>query len=432
MKRKILISLGIIIILLVVLPLIYIAYDRSLMPPAPVPQYTVPPFTHGEPWEQYATRFLKTSKKPNALEHYMKAFDQFTQSSVLFASEEITPIIKNGWTQPYPKAEEALQINQAVIKELMLGTQIKHCELPPTPFGYGTPFPNWLHLSVINSLLLLSGKKLEMINQPSSALDYYLAGVQFGKDFGQKDQEFISYLISIAMINKSNQQIRQLIARSTLTEADYRKIITELNRIDQEQTKFGDFLYEYEYHTRYPLINKPFKWYFTEAIQGGNRQSTILKRIKDRIIGIYVEMKIYLNQGRYLKQKYELAMLAKTKPYSDFVEFDWKQRGYPKYCYSMSYTRVLNESTFLRISQIQAAIQLYFLEKKQWPKGLDDLKPYFKSLPLDPFTDKPFLWSIDSAGKPFAYSVGPDFKNDSAKLFYDPTNGVISAGDVFP
>ena len=90
------------------------------------------------------------------------------------------------------------------------------------------------------------------------------------------------------------------------------------------------------------------------------------------------------------------------------------------------------EICFLRLAQLQAAIQLYYLEKKQWPKGLDDLKPYFKSMPLDPFNDKLFLWSTDSTGKPFAYSVGPDFKNDLAKIVYEPSNGVASVGDVIP
>jgi hypothetical protein len=60
------------------------------------------------------------------------------------------------------------------------------------------------------------------------------------------------------------------------------------------------------------------------------------------------------------------------------------------------------------------------------------LKPYLASIPVDPFTDKPFLWTQDSEGKPFAYSTGPDFKDDSAKLVYDPSNGTSSRGDIVP
>ena len=92
----------------------------------------------------------------------------------------------------------------------------------------------------------------------------------------------------------------------------------------------------------------------------------------------------------------------------------------------------MSEISLLRQAQIQAAIQLYHLEKKRWPKGLDDLKPYFSTIPVDPFTDKPFLWSQDSAGRPFAYSTGPDFIDNSVKLVYDPTNGTISSGDIKP
>ncbi|MDI6784900.1 MAG: hypothetical protein QME64_12520 [bacterium] len=63
---------------------------------------------------------------------------------------------------------------------------------------------------------------------------------------------------------------------------------------------------------------------------------------------------------------------------------------------------------------------------------MDDLKPYLSAIPVDPFTVKPFLWAQDSAGRPFAYSVGPDFVDNSAKDLYDPSNGTTSSGDILP
>ncbi|MFB3895228.1 MAG: hypothetical protein ACE14V_02885 [bacterium] len=432
MKRKFLIGLGIIVVLLIVLPLIYIAYDRSLMPPAPEPLASAPPATPGESWEQYATRYIETHKKPNALEHYLKAFSLYTSEPVLLATHDIDSILKFGWTQPYPKAEEALRLNQAAIQEFLLGAQINHCEFPPDPLGFRIPVNNnYRMIMTMVKTILLSGKEKEKMNKPSEALDIYLAGVQLEKDFGQKDQDLISYLIAMASINRSSQQIRQLIQKGELTQADYRKIIAELNRINQEQTKFGDFLYEYDYRNRYTLVIRPFKENLA-LMRSENRSQSQLTKMKDDIAAIVMETYLYLNRGRLLKQKYDRAIAAQTKPYQEFMNIDWDKRMSYRDNIPVGYTRFMHEVSFLRLAQIEATIQLYYLEHKQWPKELNDLKPYISSIPLDPFNDKPFLWSIDSTGKTFIYSVGPDFKDNLAKVIYDPSNGVDSVGDVIP
>jgi hypothetical protein len=149
-------------------------------------------------------------------------------------------------------------------------------------------------------------------------------------------------------------------------------------------------------------------------------------------------MNLFFNRGRILRNEYdfytEMLSAATTKPYLDFIQVTktWANRKFGAEGYIGFYTRQMIEISNLRMAQIRAAIQLYHLEKKQWPKGLDDLKPYLSPIPVDPFTNKAFLWSHDSTEKPFAYSVGPDFKDDKAKLKYDPTNGTTSAGDIVP
>ena len=65
---------------------------------------------------------------------------------------------------------------------------------------------------------------------------------------------------------------------------------------------------------------------------------------------------------------------------------------------------------------------------KDEDKYPDDLSLF----PSDPFTDSPFLFIKDNTGLQF-YSPGPDLIDDKAKIEYDPTNGIISRGDVvFP
>jgi hypothetical protein len=59
---------------------------------------------------------------------------------------------------------------------------------------------------------------------------------------------------------------------------------------------------------------------------------------------------------------------------------------------------------------------------------IDRLVPrFFAFQPKDPFSQVDFR--IDEAKK-LPYSVGPDLKDDGARILYDPTNGTISVGDV--
>jgi hypothetical protein len=60
---------------------------------------------------------------------------------------------------------------------------------------------------------------------------------------------------------------------------------------------------------------------------------------------------------------------------------------------------------------------------------LDDVNEYLGQIPLDPFTDKPFLLGQEK-DKVFVYSVGPNGKDDKGLIIYDPTNGTMSAGDI--
>ncbi|MBN1902943.1 hypothetical protein JW926_16590 [Candidatus Sumerlaeota bacterium] len=77
--------------------------------------------------------------------------------------------------------------------------------------------------------------------------------------------------------------------------------------------------------------------------------------------------------------------------------------------------------------RLDTAKKLYFLEHKKEPENMEDLVPgYIPVLLLDPFTEKePFR------KESFFYSIGPDKKDQKGAVFYDPTNGTTSSGDIF-
>ncbi|MDI6784718.1 MAG: hypothetical protein QME64_11580, partial [bacterium] len=304
MKRKYKIGSGI-IILLIVLPLLYLAYDRSLMPPKPT--WTSPPYTPGETWEQYATRFLKTSKKPNALEHYLKANNLFSTKTYAHYEGlyEIETVINFGWTKPYPKAEDVLHANHDAIQEIILGANMKQCEFPPIAFGEKAPFSrHYLKSQHLTKLIVASGKRLENRKQFREALHYYLNGIQFGKDIGQKDQGDISLVLSATMMNYNLHSILQLISQDKLVAKDYQTIISELNRINQEQATFGEVYqisFQHGYTQWYKLSDHPMQ--LVKSLK--NPSVRVDHFFKDNLANIGRAIYIFFNRGRILHHYYK-------------------------------------------------------------------------------------------------------------------------------
>ena len=72
------------------------------------------------------------------------------------------------------------------------------------------------------------------------------------------------------------------------------------------------------------------------------------------------------------------------------------------------------------------------METGGYPETLGALAPkYFKELPIDPFSGEPLRYAREGNGKSYRlYSVGPDRTDDKGELWYDPTNGTVSGGDV--
>jgi hypothetical protein len=437
------VKLGLIIIaILLILPVLYLAYDRSLMPPAPV--WVSPSYISEETWEQYATRYLQTSKQPNALEHYLKAFSLLKIQPEESGWNSLRPILNVGWKKDYPEVEKLLKQHQDAIQEIIAGTKLQHCELPPAPFGEKAPSSSISYqiIQPIGYLIALTGKKAEHENRFHDAMEYYLAGIQFGKDMSQKNQSFSFMLNSIGVIFNNTRPLLQLIKTEKLTANDYHRIIQELGRIDQGQIKYADAIeasYRDVYTRDYFDTGHPIQYYNELPPEAKGQEFTGLRNYSK----LYCVGYILFNRGRILAEDYNFfqdmlnSATTRSNPESTVNKVNVREPQ-NKYFYVKIITFLVGghaslqrEVAFLRLAQIEAAVQLYRLEKKQFPQNLDDLKPYLPSVPLDPYTDKPYLWKTDSNHHPIAYSSGPDAVDNIANLVYDPTNGTSSDGDIF-
>jgi len=80
------------------------------------------------------------------------------------------------------------------------------------------------------------------------------------------------------------------------------------------------------------------------------------------------------------------------------------------------------------LARIALASRITQLETSETPASIQDLVPkYFANSPGDPFSNNPYL--NDSSRQVF-YSIGPDGRDDGNGFLYDPTNGILSNGDI--
>jgi hypothetical protein len=413
MRKAIKIGIGI-VGLLIIIPLVYLAYDRSLMPPKPdwpVPAFTPDPkYNPNINWlrgqgNNYFMNWVELHKENNALVHYINALSSMTITED--AEGVIETIVDEGWNKPNPEAEKALRLNKKTLDEVRLGALIKNCVLPPSPYSYSGPLLNFITSRKLARLIVAAGNKLEYEKKYSQALPYYLDGIQFGKDIASKKQNLLNHMIGIAVIKMQLKPISELIKQDKLPKKDLQQVITECSRIEKEQATFASAI-EIEYRTIYTVLS--------DTTKNGN----------------WILSKYLFNKGhvanRFINEMQEIMSILTTKSYREFILIDWDKISYTTW--PQSYTYQMAEICLLRLAQIDAAIRMYHLEKKQWPKSVDDLKPnYLTEVPLDPFINQPFHLSQDSTGM-FAYSVGPDFKDDSAKLIYGEGTTNRDLGDI--
>lgn len=95
-------------------------------------------------------------------------------------------------------------------------------------------------------------------------------------------------------------------------------------------------------------------------------------------------------------------------------------------------TRSRTSFAMLEALRVAAAVRAQQARTGKLPTEIATLAPEFlEELPSDPFMkDRPISYRIRSPREAIAYSYGPDLTDDYAAFAYDPTNGVISTGDV--
>ena len=86
---------------------------------------------------------------------------------------------------------------------------------------------------------------------------------------------------------------------------------------------------------------------------------------------------------------------------------------------------------------MEVGLKRYFKEHKRYPGEASALTTpisyFMRKIAIDPFSKEqsPVRLKVNKKGKKYkAYSIGPDQTDNLGMILYDPTNGIISRGDI--
>jgi hypothetical protein len=110
------------------------------------------------------------------------------------------------------------------------------------------------------------------------------------------------------------------------------------------------------------------------------------------------------------------------------VTYGW---GTPNYLEAE--TRYKVSDMKFELVRMAASARHHFVSKGDFPVSEDDMSSFLGGeIPKDAFDIKAHLKFLrNPENQFFVYSIGPDEKDDKAAIYYDPTNGTISRGDIF-
>ena len=428
--------------IVVVCYLLFLVYDRSLIPAGQ--KWASANIKPGTTWDENVKEYLDKNPQPNAARNYIKAISLANGLQNEEVLEKRNFNVLNNSPETY---RPVIAKYRDALNEIYHGGKILQCTLPAPLYDMSAPIPNFLRMQMLSKLVIMDGQAKESDKKYAEALNIYIAGIQFPRLINQSERSLIHGMVGMAQVQLTNPQLQRLIMSSALSEPDYQRIITAVQQTEHSISLSDNI--NNEYRRNYTSLN-----YVTSHIISYYKDFPISAGPNPTIYEKYVLKPLWMGylfsyRGHILRDCYQtyitLIENLKNKSYPEMRKNN-SQEIHPKTLlvratagYSeFVYIRAQETLCGLRLTRLQAAVQWYHTKNHKYPNSLEQLVPeYLKELQKDPFSDNSFKWN-QSGVVPFAYSVGPDMKDDMAvsisndRIMYDPTNGTISGGDIIP
>lgn len=351
-----------------------------------------------------------------------KSIAAFPMMEMLKDGKTVTDILKN---MDYGAAQNMLpQIEKCnpAFAEIQSAVNAE-TNAAPDNFKPDRKIPNFLAAQTMGKLLVVKGMGMEGQGKLDKAVNNYLLAAQFGSVFAGKNTPLIQKLIAIALEKMAYKPMKEFIIKHPDEINNFKRILPALEKADQKRMPISEAMLGEKKTVQYIMQN------YKEYTKDNKELAKLTEEEAQRILS--ESEKVYT----YMVQSFEL-------PYPQYVKEN-PQAKLPEMLkevhpmlgtvvpnFGDAYIRNLVTITDNHLVRVMAALQLYHYDKKEYPNALDDLFPnYLTTVPKDPFSDANFIYG-KTGDSFYLHSVGPDLNDDKAGIIYDPTNGVVSSGDI--
>lgn len=385
------------------------------------------PRAQQHPYIAIAKAFLASPEgggKQNALSNYIRAMEKFNTGTYRRHEHAFQQILKNGWTGKEQKAMAALRALQPVLKEIRRGNEKAFVRYPATE-SWSSPIPDFLKLQMLGRLMIIQALYCEHINRSNDALDWYKQSLVFAQRMCDTNSFIIAKMISTHIEKNALEALQRFLIRQHLNQDVYSTVAGTLTRLRSSDTAYLHALRN-ENRANYNMLEDmevgSEEWEKLDAADKEKMRFIIAN--KDRVLKQYKEFNDQLelvfkkDYPEILKTDLE-PLMAERPPHCEISPSTLRE----------SYLREGVTYAWWALTTATAQACAYRAQKGSLPQDMAALSEMGMIPLLDPFSNQRPAYIV-SGRTATLYSIGPDLIDGKAKLEYDPTNGLISAGDI--
>ena len=403
MKKKILIAL--VVIILILISILYIKFLIATSHMKELEKDLEQRITEWENKEYKRPPLFGPAIAGNAAEFYQQAESQMTElikdSEVWIQWGEYVDSFKPLSTTGISYYEKAKPIIELVKQNNKMESYKSPLNIRD---GFGCKIPDMVSTRHIAKAMVIQGRELEKNNKYLEALQLYCEIIRFGDSYFHYGA-LIPAMISIGVSEKGYEEIRRVLLTNKLSEQNINELISYLKILFNPEPS-SQLNYETESLSMASILKSGI------AKKESFPPSAWLKTI----LGVQAWDDIPL----IYKEIGEITTLPYYKAKDDTEKLQERIKGFwnPITRLSCSITaqnlsRWHQHRATRRGLYILCALEIYKARHQKYPEKLSDLAPdVIKEVPLDPFSDQPFIYKVDQDQKIMLYSVSENLKDD--------------------
>ena len=360
-----------------------------------------------EDWNRRADALAVKDGKKNALEFYRKTEELIRPYSSQIGAAYAALMGGKGPASPTDGSpvDRLVQENQKVLALIREGLGQERCELPRL-LDVREPLVFLGAMVALGRLLMLEGKALENGGMWQQAQRSYLDLVRFSRHLAS-ERLGVGAAAGLGFEKTGYGAIRGILSERRLSKEDYAWLCSELAALGDTNVSVFATVLEQANLLRRSLERMNMKEVVDEVMKGGASEPPDIARLHKE--DVLTDLDAY---EAALREWLDLPY-SEARRYRELLPQHWMSKNSLPRVGALRIMR-LKAVCEGRATLLLAALLLHEITAGAFPDGLDALVPLdLKELPLDPFTEKPFIYLKNGPGC-LVYSYGPDGDDDKA------------------